>query len=260
MKGLGRAIWLAMAVALALLGPPVRGEVATAAETVLRVDFSNPGLSPAHWTLTLRPDGSGHFHSDGGNGEVAQGGSAGLGDTPKEDTPKINAPKIDAPPLDRDIRVSEGFAGRVFLTGRRQKLFGPQCESHLKVAFQGWKKLQFSGPDGEWGCEFNYSKDKEVQALGESLVAVAGTIIEGARLELLLQHDRLGLDRETEFLVEAAADGSIKQVCAIRGILERLADDPEVLERVRKRARTLLADAGNEIGNEIGNEAGNRDK
>ena len=116
-----------------------------------------------------------------------------------------------------------------------------KCESHLKVAFQGLKKISYSGPDGEGGCEFNYSTNKEIQDLGESLVAVGSTLIEGARLELLLQHDPLGLDKAIEYVVEATDDGRLQQICAIRGILERLEDDPHVLERVRKRARLLLA-------------------
>jgi hypothetical protein len=70
---------------------------------------------------------------------------------------------------------------------------------------------------------------------------VASAIVEGARLETLLQHDRLGLDKETEYLMEAAGDGRVQQIGTIRGILERLAEDPEVMERVRKRARVLLA-------------------
>jgi hypothetical protein len=111
----------------------------------------------------------------------------------------------------------------------------------MKVAFQGWKKLTYNGPDGTGSCTFNYSKDKDIESLGESLVAVAGAIVEGARLEILLQHDRLGLDKEMDYLMEAAEDGRVQQVCTIRGILQRLADDPEVMERVRKRARVLLA-------------------
>jgi hypothetical protein len=122
-------------------------------------------------------------------------------------------------------------------------LFNSDCESHSKVAFQGWKKLSYKGPDGAGSCTFNYSKDKEIQWLGESLVAVAGAIEEGARLETLLQHDRLGLDKEMEYLTEAAGDGRVQQIGTIRGILERLAEDPEVMERVRKRARVLLARA-----------------
>jgi len=60
---------------------------------------------------------------------------------------------------------------------------------------------------------------------------------DGASLKL----HRLGLDRETEFLVEAAGDGRAQQICVIRGILERLAEDQGVMERVRRRARELLA-------------------
>jgi hypothetical protein len=44
-----------------------------------------------------------------------------------------------------------------------------------------------------------------------------------------------------DYLMEASGDGRVQQIVTIRGILERLADDPEVMERVRKRARLLLA-------------------
>jgi hypothetical protein len=192
---------------------------------VFQVDFSHPGLSPSHWTLTLHPDGSGHFRSERGN------------------RPHGAVETLDAPNVDRDVRVSAGFAQHVFEEARRHKSFSEECESHLRVAFQGWKKLSYSGPEGQGGCEFNYSKDKDIQSLGDALVAVAGTILEGARLEMLRQHDPLGLDQETEYLVEAVGDGRAQQLCAIRGILERLAGDEGVMERVRKRARELLARA-----------------
>ncbi len=196
----------------------------------VRVDYSNPSLTPPRWTLTLHPDGSGHFQSERGDS------AAGSLET-------ADPPQLEAPSQDREIRVSAAFAGRVFETARTHKWFNEECESHMKVAFQGWKKLSYAGPEGQGSCEFNYSKDNEVQALGDSLVAVAGTILEGAKLETLLLHDRLGLDREMEYLVEASGDGRVQQIGAIRGILERLADDPGVLERVRKRARALLAKA-----------------
>ena len=192
---------------------------------VLRVDFSNPGLTPAQWSLEFRPDGSGHFRSERGN--------ATTGD------PKL----IEAPNIDRDVQVSPKFAEHAFQVAQHHKFFQAECESHLKVAFQGTKKLSYSGPKGEGSCEFNYSRDVEIQGLGDSLVAVATTIIEGARLETLLQHDPLGLDKEIENVQEAAGDGRAQQICSIRDILERLSEDPAVLERVRKRAKALLAHA-----------------
>jgi hypothetical protein len=211
-----RAVLLALAVAICSL--PAHSE----AGPVFQIDFSNPGLSSSHWTMILHPDGSGHFSSQ------------------RKNAPVVTLQEMDAPDVDRDIQLSPEFAQRVFHTAQQHKWFGVECESHLKVAFQGWKKISYSGPEGHGACEFNYSKDKEIQALGDSLVGVAGTILEGARLEMLLVHDRLGLDREMEYLLEASQDGRIQQVCAIRDILERLAEDEGVMERVRKRARILL--------------------
>jgi hypothetical protein len=214
-----RAVLLALPMAICALSAH------SEAVPVFQVDFSNPGLSSPHWTLILHPDGSGHFRSL------------------RNSAPAAVSQEMEAPSVDRDIRLSPEFAQRVFHTAQRHKWSGEECESHLKVAFQGWKKFSYSGPEGHGVCEFNYSRDKDMQALGDSLVAVAGTIQEGARLEMLLAHDRLGLDREMEYLIEAAGDGRVQQVCVIQGILERLAEDTGVMERVRKRARMLLAKA-----------------
>lgn len=211
-----RAAWIALTVLLA-----ARGLVAEPGET-LRVEYSNPGLKPATWTLVLHDDGSAHFHSDG------------------EGAP-LGGIEIAPGPVDRDFRVSTAFAGRIFGTVHsRGDLRDVKCESHMKVAFQGWKKLAYTGPAGNGGCEFNYSKDKDVQALGESFVAVAATVLEGARLELLLQHDRLGLDQEMQFIEEGMSDGRLQQAGAIRETLEKLENDPGVMERVRRRAHQLL--------------------
>jgi len=174
----------------------------------------------------VHPDGSGHFHAGGGN-------------KPTNENDMVLPAKVD-----RDINLSSDFATHIFQTIHDKHILSGKCESHLKVAFQGTKKISYSGPDGEWGCEFNYSSVKEVQELGDSFVAVGSTLIEGARLELLLQHDPLGLDKAMQYVVEASDDGRMQQICAIRGILERLQDDPHVMERVRKRARMLLARSG----------------
>jgi hypothetical protein len=214
---------LVLALAAAVLALPTNGE---SAASIFQVDFSNPGLVPPKWTLVLHPDGSGHFHSD--RGAVAAS----------------DQHIIEPGPVDRDIRLTNDFTTHVFDTVRKQKL-GENCESHLKVAFQGLKKFTYSGPDGESSCEFNYSKNHDIQSLGDSFIAVATTIIEGARLELLLQHDPLGLDHEMEFLIEASKDGRLQQVSAIRGILQKIQDDPSVMERVRKRAGILLAESSN---------------
>ncbi|MGH9604960.1 MAG: hypothetical protein ACRD3N_04605 [Terracidiphilus sp.] len=203
---------------------PVQYASGPAARETFEADYSNPELSPSHWILTIHPDGDGHFRSWGGKGMGADGSD------------------IRAEGVDRDIQVSKEFAAHVFEVAHREKLFKIGCESHLKVAFQGLKTLRYSGPDGAGSCTFNYSKDKEIEDLGDSMLGVEGTIMEGARLELLLKHDPLGLDQEMTDLVEAAKDGRAQQLCAIRGILTQIVNDPDVLIRVREWAGRLLAD------------------
>jgi len=195
-------------------------------DRVVQIDFSNPALYPAQWTLVIHPDGTGHF--------LAQGG------TRPKDYPETMSPGK----IDRDVRLSPEFTNRIFKTVHEDKILHDKCESHLKVAFQGMKKIHYSGPDAEGGCAFNYSTNRQIQDLGDSLVAVGQTLIEGARLELLYQHDPLGLDKAIQYVVEASEDGRMQQICAIRTILERLEDDPHVLDRVRKQARILLARSG----------------
>jgi hypothetical protein len=218
-----RAFLLAVAGFLAISG----SIVARADQNPeMQVDFTNDQVNPSHWTLTLHSDGSGHFSSQ-------------MGKTPEGDTQAVDAPSVD-----RDLQLSAGFTAHVFEVAHHHHLFNEGCESHLKVAFEGWKKFSYSGPEGSGSCTFNYSKEKEIEELGDSFQAVAETILEGARLEKLLQHDRLGLDKEMEYLVDAADSGRAMEISTIRQILVRLADDDDVLERVRKRARLLLAQAG----------------
>lgn len=214
-----KTLWLAILTAV-FASPAWAGS-----DAVVKVEFSNPGLYPSQWTLVLHPDGRGHFHAEGG--------------TKPSDVESMVPARVD-----RDVSLSEDFTSHIFHTVHDPHVLHGKCESHLKVAFQGLKKISYNGPDAAGGCEFNYSTNKQIQELGDSLVAVGSTLIEGARLELLYQHDPLGLDKAIQYVVEASDDGRLQQICAIRGILERLEDDPRVLDRVRKRARLLLARAG----------------
>jgi hypothetical protein len=218
-----RAYLIAAAAFLAISGSM---DVRADQNAVMQVDFTNDQLNPSHWTLTLQSDGMGHFSSQ------------------MSKTPDVDTQAVDAPSVDRDVQLSAGFTAHVFEVAHRHHMFNEGCESRLKVAFEGWKKFSYTGPEGSGSCTFNYSKDKEIEELGGSFQAVAETILEGARLEKLLQHDRLGLDKEMEYLVDAAGTGRALEISTIRQILVRLADDDDVLERVRKRARLLLAQAG----------------
>ncbi len=199
------------------------GRATAQQDTVFRIDFTNSNLAPSHWVLRVHPDGNGHFDSD-----------------PSSQTAQPTD-HMTVSELHRDIQLSPALTNQIFLVARSRKFFNFPCESHMKVAFQGNKQLSYSGPDGNGSCTFNYSKDKEIENLGGTLMGVEFTIITGARLEMLLAHDRLGLDQELEFLAESLHTGNAADPGVIRDILTRIANDDQVMDRARKRARALLS-------------------
>jgi hypothetical protein len=215
--------WLAFLSAVIFSGPGAYCQQGS----LFQIQFTNEQLIPAHWQLTLHPDGSGNFDADGGHPSG------------------IDAKQILAGDVHRPIQLSPALTEQVFSTARMRRLFAFPCESHMKVAFQGVKRLSYIGPEGSGACEFNYSKDKEIETLGNSLLAVEYTIMSGARLEKLLQHDRLGLDKELDDLITAAHEGNAMEMGVIRETLTRIAYDEQVLDRARRKARLLLAQAHN---------------
>lgn len=227
MRGRSVGLWRCVGIVCvaALCGGWLPGQQPAHEAGQIEIEFTNKQLVPSHWTLKFAADGSGQFDSEGGHPTQEQANMIWAGD------------------VHRLIQLSAEFASRAFATARMRKMFEFPCESHMKVAFQGIKRLSYSGPDGNGACEFNYSKDKEIEALGNSLLSVEYTIMSGARMEKLLQHDRLGLDQELESLTNAAHDGNAMEIGVIRETLTRIASDEQVMDRARKKARQLLADA-----------------
>lgn len=198
------------------------GARADSGAATVRVEFTNEKLTPSHWVLTVGADGKGKFDAEQGNAAATAPNAIAVGD------------------LHWPIQLSAPFTARVFSVARGRKLFAFPCESHLNVAQQGIKQFSYSGPEGSGSCAYNYSKDKEIQSLGDSFLAVANTLETGARLEKLMQHDHLGVDKELEDLTTAAHEGNAIEMGVIRDILERIAGDDQILERARKKARLLL--------------------
>jgi hypothetical protein len=220
-------VWLRAALLAGICLLDGRGGTAQAAtpqvQPIFEIDFNSARLQPPHWRLRLQANGAGQFDADG----MAAGA---------DDSKQMHAGDVH-----QAIQLSDAFTARIFAVARSHKFFGFPCESHMKVAFQGKKRLSYSGPDGSGSCEYNYSKDKEIQELGDALMGVENTLLSGARLEMLLQHDRLGLDQEMESLVSEVHEGNAIELGTIRETLTKIAGDDQVLERARKKARLLLA-------------------
>ena len=193
----------------------------------IRFIFENPKLQPASYSIEIGEDGSGHFKSEPGSASPA------------------DSEGVMPHPFSSDIKIEEPLLSLLFKTARSHNHFNVVCEStKVKVAFTGKKALQYSGPDGDGSCTFNWSRDQQLMKISDDMVAVAFTLEEGRRLAVEHEHSRLSLDAELESLQDAVKSGRAQQVQNIAPILQAILSDELVMERARNRARQLLAGDG----------------
>jgi len=187
--------------------------------------FERPGVSVPKFTLTVDQAGNARYEAD--EVVVARGGA-----------------EADPPPtqhLDRTVTLSKATTDRVFATARALDWFNIACASKAKnIADTGAKTLRYTGDDGDGSCTYNYSQDKRVVELTDLFEGIAHTLDMGRKLDFQHRFDRLGLDASTATLVEDVDEGRAVEIGVITPTLRSLAQDSEVLQRVRQRAARLL--------------------
>ena len=119
------------------------------------------------------------------------------------------------------------------------------CETRQKhIAQTGKKTISYALGPSMASCSFNYSDDQDVNAAASTFLAIQQTVEMGAELARLHRFDRLGLDAEMEALQKAVETRFAVEVGNIAPVLESIAHDDRVMERVRRKAVRLLEDAG----------------
>jgi hypothetical protein len=206
----------------------VTGTASVSADVAqIRFTFDHPQLVPSHYVIVVNEDGKGHYES-------SLNPQAGT----NERTTVVSQP------MSRDITISGPTRELLFATARQRKLFSYPCENNTgKVAFRGNKELVYQGRDGQGSCKFNWSKDDQIDKLGDLFQSLSFTLEEGDRLKVEQRHDRLALDAELEQLLTAAKDNRAIELHNIAPQLEQIAQDDSVMARARQRARQLLQQA-----------------
>jgi hypothetical protein len=205
--------------------PVDSADQATPSIPVILFAFDRPGLPIPTYLMAIAQDGNGHY--------------AG---TEVPETPGNSAPAVEPQSFGRPFSVAPATAERILGLARNLQDFNVTCASNAKnIADTGKKKLTYSGPDGHGSCTYNYSDNKDVQAVTGIFQGIAETMDLGRRLDLLHRFDRLGLDDAMAFLADEVSHGRALEVVTIAPTLRSIADDAEVMQRVRARAKALLA-------------------
>ncbi len=146
-----------------------------------------------------------------------------------------------AVPFQREVRITPATAGRIFKLAAQLDHFNKTCASKAKnIADTGTKTLSYAAADGAGSCTYNYTDLKELQTLTEIFEGITETLDEGRELDRLHRYDRLGLDSAMSYLTAEVAAGHALEVGTIEATLRAIAEDGEVLARVRSKASALL--------------------
>jgi hypothetical protein len=205
---------------------------ATPANETLAFRFGSRGNAIPSYTLTIHGDGTALY-------QVSY-----PPEIPKYSPYAATMKALPNTELTLNVMLSPATTARIFDSVRDGGL-REDCVSHAKnLADMGTKSLSYTSSARTVTCTYNYTDDKTIYALTNTLQAIAFTLDEGRKLEKQHRYDRLGLDSETETLINAVKQGTALELGTIAPTLRSLVDDPQVLERVRARAAKLLAQAG----------------
>lgn len=186
------------------------------------------GAETPHLVIKVRQDGSGSYEA--------------TTSAPAASNPYGASASAAAEPVRQEVHLSEATTSRIFAAARAENLFRVTCQSKAKnIADTGHKTLSYEGPDGSGSCAYNYSEIKDVASLTELFLGMSYTMEEGRRLEFKHRYDRLGLFQEMDTLLAQAKAGRAPEIGLIAPVLQSLAGDGDLLERVRLRAGELLA-------------------
>jgi hypothetical protein len=187
--------------------------------------FDRVGLAVPHFKLSLQEDGKGTYLADQAEMPATQTSSRGQA----------------AQHIDRSINLTPGTVAKVFKVARALNHFEVECASKAKnIADTGKKTLSYSGPDGSGSCTYNFSENKNVDMLTDIFLGIAYTMDEGRKLEFLHRYDRLGLDAEMTLLAQEVQEGRALELGTISPTLVAIANDADLIQRVRLKAAKML--------------------
>jgi hypothetical protein len=137
--------------------------------------------------------------------------------------------------------VSQGTRARVFDLAKKLRYFKGDFEYHKgRVANTGTKTLYYTDEKTNNSTTYNYSSNPEIQELTHLFQGISTTLEFGRRLQYYYTHQKLGLDDELKRMDQMAQEGGLNELQALAPILQKIADDPQVMHIDQQHARHLL--------------------
>lgn len=217
------------ALLLALAGGPAAAQ--SPAPARITFHFERPGMDVLEYNFLLREDGTGNYEATVAKDPVQHSGSLYAEQTAAQ--PPAHFSGL--------YTLPGALTSRIFSQVRAADHLTKDCASKVKnIANTGIKTLSYTGPEGSGSCVYNYSADKSVSAVTDTFQAMFLTVNSGRLLAYDERFDRLGLDHDMNYLVQALKEGRAEAPGLIAPELKSLVSNEQVMQRVRRNASVLL--------------------
>jgi hypothetical protein len=218
------AISATLVLPLLLCGATLRAQRSSETAADVTFAFERAGLPVPRFTLTVDQNGRGNYKGDQTE-PVVRG--------------VLAQPATVA--FEQKFELSSQTTRRIFALAGELDHFNIACASKAKnVADSGTKTLTYAAPGTMNSCTYNYTENQSVAALTDLFQGVAETMDHGRALEHLHRYDRLGLDDELQSFTREVAAGHAIELQTIAPALRSIAQDADLMQRVRTRANALL--------------------
>jgi len=181
-----------------------------------------PGSDPSHYGFSVSSDGHTSYISDG----------------------KLNKDSNPDEPFRTDLTLSQAMVSHIFDLAKQAKYFEGNIDSKKKnVASTGTKTLFYKDAKTGNMANYDYTTVPAVQELTTLFQNLSATLEFGRRLDYDERYQKLALDEELKHMEDAAKLGSLAEVSMDAEVLQKIVDDPAVINEVRARAQRLLQGA-----------------
>lgn len=210
----------AFAILLSVVPLSALQEAVSIAQPSVTFSFDwSQGIPWQTYSITVQSDGKTHFQGQ----------------------PAADGPNSDTDPFQQDFIMSDANRTKIFDLARKLNYFQGDVDSHLKkIAQTGRKTLEYKSAAAHGSATYNWSQNDDVQELTRLFFAIANTIDCGRKLAFQYRFDKLGLDTRLKELQDLRTNRSAAELGAIAPILQKIADDPNMMHISRQTAQQLL--------------------
>ncbi len=147
-------------------------------------------------------------------------------------------------PYTIEFVASGETARKIFELSRNTNYFqGSFDYTAHRIANMGSKTLGYRDRTKNTETKYNWSENAGIQNLTNLFEGISSVLESGQRIEMKRRFDPLGLDAELKIVEDAMKKGEIPELHAIASVLQKVADDPQVMNIARERARRLLEES-----------------